>query len=73
MSKYIRRIVVALLSLVCFVACKGREGGEISETRKLLNDVDTNRHQINDKKSYLLINSDKIGKKMRATQVALIH
>ena len=73
MSKYIRRIVVALLSLVCFVACKGREGGEISETRKLLNDVDTNRHQINDKKSYLLINSDKIGKKKRATQVALIH
>ena len=41
MSKYIRRIVVALLSLVCFVACKEREGGEISETRKLLNDVQT--------------------------------
>ena len=39
MKKYIRRIVVALLSLVCFVACKGREGGEMSETRKLLNDV----------------------------------
>ncbi len=39
MSKNIRRIVVALLSLVCFVACKGREGGEMSETRKLLNDV----------------------------------
>ena len=39
MSKYIRRIVVALLSLVCFVACKEREGGEMSETRKLLNDV----------------------------------
>ena len=41
MSKYVRRIVVALLSLVCFVACKGREGGEMSETRKLLNDVQT--------------------------------
>lgn len=41
MSKYIRRIVVALLSLVCFVACKEREGGEMSETRKLLNDVQT--------------------------------
>jgi len=39
MSKNIRRIVVALLSLVCFVACKEREGGEMSETRKLLNDV----------------------------------
>ena len=39
MSKYIRRIVIALLSLVCFVACKEREGGEMSETRKLLNDV----------------------------------
>ena len=41
MNKYIRRIAVSLLSLVCFVACKEREDGEISETRKLLNDVQT--------------------------------
>ena len=41
MSKYIRGIAVVLLSLVCFVACKEREGSEMSETRKLLNDVYT--------------------------------
>ena len=41
MSKYIRRIAVALLSLVCFIACKEQETTEMSETRKLLYDVQT--------------------------------
>lgn len=35
--------------------------------------ISMDRHQINDEKSYLLINFDKIGKIMRATQVALIY